>query len=57
MKKRQSLEKTIVISIEKSMWQALRKIAFEREISMAELTRMGIDKIVHRYEKKVDVKY
>jgi len=55
-KARDELEKTIVVSIEKSMWKSLRKVSFDHEISMSELTRMGIEKILNKFERRVDVK-
>lgn len=44
-------EKTLVIPIEIQMWKSLRKIAFDHEISMSQLTRDAIEKIIHKYEK------
>jgi predicted DNA-binding ribbon-helix-helix protein len=45
-------EKTISVPLEKTMWMALRKIAYEQQLSLNELTRMGIEKIITKYEKK-----
>ena len=53
-RKKRTYDKTIVTPIEKKMWASLRKISFDIEISMAELTREGIRKIINKYEKKVD---
>lgn len=53
-KQKPDYDKTIVIPIEKSMWQSLRKISYDTEISMSELTRRAIKKIINKYEKKVD---
>jgi hypothetical protein len=50
-KSKSTYEKTLVIPIEKKMWQNLRKISFDKEISMSELTRMGIEKILNKYSK------
>ena len=47
-------EKTIVIPIEKQMWASLRKISFEKEISMSQLTRWAIEKVINKYEKPID---
>ncbi len=47
-------DKTIVIPIERQMWMALRKIAYEKEISMSQLTRWAIEKIINKYDKGID---
>lgn len=47
-------EKTIVIPIEIEMWKALRRISYEEEISMSQLTRVAIKKIINKYEKPVE---
>jgi len=45
-------EKVITIPLERSMWLALRKVAYEQQLSMNQLTRMGLEKIITKYEKK-----
>ena len=40
--------KTIVLKVEKPMWQAIRKIAFDNEISMNQLIRHSINEIINR---------
>lgn len=52
-KNKANYEKTIVIPIEKSMWQSLRRIAFEEEISMSQLTRTALEKLIKKYDKSV----
>lgn len=47
-------EKTIVIPIEKETWKSLRQISFEKEISMSQLARWAIEKIINKYEKPID---
>jgi hypothetical protein len=54
-KRKGNYEKTIVIPIDKDMWKALRKISFEQEKSMSELTRTALKKIINKYEKNVDL--
>lgn len=48
-------KKTIVIPIEYEMWRSLRQISYEKEISMSQLTRWAIEKIINKYEKNIDV--
>ncbi len=42
------------IPIEYEMWRSLRQISFEKEISMSQLTRWAIEKIINKYEKSID---
>ncbi len=44
-------DKTIVVKLETRMWASLRKIAYEKNVSMAKLTRDGLEKIINKYEK------
>lgn len=44
-------EKTLVIPVEMKTWAALRKISYDREVSMSELVRRGIEKIINQYKK------
>jgi len=44
-------DKTIVIKLETKMWAALRRMSFEKEVSMAKITRDALDKIITKYEK------
>lgn len=46
-------DKTIVIPIEKTMWQSLRKISFDHQISMSQLTRDALVKLIKKYEKTI----
>lgn len=46
--------KTLVIPIEYSMWEALRKISYEKKISMAQLARWGLEKIIKKYETPIE---
>lgn len=48
-----SYEKTIVIPIETTMHEALRKIAFEHKTSISKLTREALVKIIKKYDKSV----
>lgn len=48
-------KKTIVIPVEKEMWQSLRQISFDHQISMSQLARWGIEKIIKKYKKDVDM--
>ncbi len=43
-------DKMVVIPMAKEMWRTLRTISFERGISMSELTRRGLQKIIDKYE-------
>jgi hypothetical protein len=51
---KKTYNKKIVIPIEHHMWQALRKISYEKEISMSQLTRWAIEKIINKYGKTID---
>ncbi len=46
-------EKTIVIPVEYAKWKAIRQISFDTEISMSQLIRTAIDKIIKKYDKSV----
>lgn len=46
-------KKVIVIHIEHDMWKSLRKIAFNNELSMSELTRRGIETVINKYNKNM----
>lgn len=48
-------KKTIVIPIEYKMWESLRKISYEKHISMSQLTRWSLEKIIDKFEKPVDL--
>jgi hypothetical protein len=47
-------EKTLVIPIEKNMWLSLRRISFEKEISMSQLGRTSLENIIKKFQKNVD---
>jgi hypothetical protein len=51
---KRNYDKTIVIHVQKSMWQALRKVSYEKEISMTQLIRWSIEKIINKHTKDVD---
>lgn len=51
-KEKGKYSKTIVVLVEEDMWSDLRQIAFDRHMSMNELARMGMEKIISRYSKK-----
>lgn len=40
--------KTIVIKVEKHVWQAVRKIAFDNEISMTQLIKHSVNEIINK---------
>lgn len=46
-------DKTIVIPVEHSKWKAIRQISFDTEISMSQLIRDAIEKIIKKHEKSV----
>ncbi len=46
--KKEMTHKTIVLKVEKPMWQAIRKVAFDNEISMNQLIRISITEIINR---------
>lgn len=46
-------DKTIVIPVEYAKWKAIRQIAFDTEISMSEMIRDAIDRIIKKYNKNV----
>ncbi len=56
MEKKADSTKKIVIPVEKQMWQALRKISFDEEVSMSKLIRTAIQKIINKHEKAIDSK-
>jgi hypothetical protein len=47
-------QKTIVIPIELEMWKSLRKISFEKEVSMSQLARTSLEKVIKKFQKDVD---
>lgn len=47
-------EKTIVIPIKADMHKELRKISFDNEISISQLAREALEKIIKKYKKAVD---
>lgn len=51
-KNKGNYEKTLVIPIEYEMWQTLRRIAYENEVSMSQLTRSAIEKVINKFERK-----
>ena len=53
-KKKVKFDKTIVIPVEKQMWKSLRQISFDQNISMSKLARKAIQKIINKYEKRID---
>ena len=44
-------DKKIVIQVHKEMWEKLRRLSFELNISMAELCRNGIELILGKNKK------
>lgn len=53
-RKKGNYEKTLIIPVEKEMWQALRKISFEEETSMSQLARTALEDIINNHEKPID---
>lgn len=50
---KQSLEeKKLLIRLPKELHQQLRLLAFELDVSMAELCREGLELIIQKYRKK-----
>jgi len=49
-------DKTIVIPVGYDMWRALKDLSYHLDISMNEIARHGINKIIPTYEKRVDSK-
>lgn len=47
-------EKTVVIPITLSMWKLLKKISYEKNISMNKIIRQAIEKHINKFEKIVD---
>lgn len=52
--KKSYYEKTIVVPVQKHMWQAIRKISYDTEISMSELARIAIQKLINKHQPDVD---
>lgn len=48
--------KTIVIHVEKAVWQSLRQISFDQEVSMSKLARDALNKEINNYKKDIDCK-
>ena len=46
--------KNLVIPISKQMWLSLRQISFDHHVSMAELTRNALQKVINKYHPNVD---
>lgn len=45
-------EKKLVIPMSKKMWEKLKKIAHDHNMSMNQLVRNGIELIIKKYENK-----
>lgn len=45
-------DKKLIIQMHKETWEQLRKLSFELNISMAELCRKGIARILKEYKEK-----
>jgi hypothetical protein len=48
-------DKTIVVPVEYDQWKALRKVSYDHEISMSQLAREAIDKVINKYNKSIDL--
>lgn len=44
-------DKKLIVQMHKPMWEQLRRLAFDMNISMAELCRQGIEIILEKYKK------
>ena len=54
-KKNPNYPKTLVIPLTKQMWSSLRQISFDHQISMAELTRAALQKVINKYQPDIDI--
>lgn len=45
-------DKRLVIQMHKPMWAQLRRLAFDMDISMAELCRRGITLLLEQYDQE-----
>jgi predicted HicB family RNase H-like nuclease len=51
---KKNYDKTLVVPLEYEMWFSLRKVAFDQQVSMNNLAREAIKKVIKKYEKNVD---
>lgn len=54
MTKAKEKRRVLVIPIPQEMWEHLRKISFEKRISMSQLVRWEIEKIINRNKNYID---
>lgn len=47
-------EKTLVIPVSLEMWKSLRKISYDQELSMSQMIRESVEKIIKKYDKTID---
>lgn len=47
-------KKILVIPLDFDLWKSFRKVAFDQEVSMSQLTRDAIEKIIKKHEKGID---
>ena len=44
-------DKKLIVQMHKPMWEQLRRLAFDMNISMAELCRQGIEVVLEKYKQ------
>ncbi len=47
----QADDKKLIVQMHKPMWEQLRRLAFDMNISMAELCRQGIEVVLEKYKQ------
>jgi predicted DNA-binding protein len=52
MKSKEVEEKKLLVNMPKEMWQRLRKLAFDKNVSMNQLCREGIEYILKKESGK-----
>lgn len=51
-----AFQKTLVVHLETDMYKTLRQISHDEDISMSQLAREGIEKIIKKHKKNIDAK-